>query len=170
MNVCTTFRPDINPLPLRYCPAYHSIISICRIYISHHEVILCRRLMGLVARGISIITVIINISCQIFAIISYNIIKFTRIASITLKQIIPIPSVATSRNIVICNKSFYICLRVNPLFPYIIHIFSPLEWFTLGHTHQAQNKHTTLRRCHTYELKYVTYLLSSCEIMILSIV
>lgn len=124
MNVFPTIRPDIDPLSLSL--AYKPIISTCRIDISHHEVILCRRLMGLVARGISIIT-----------------------------EISILPCVATGRNIIIRYKSFYICLRVNPPFPYIIHIFAPLEWFTFGHTHQAQNKHTTLKRCHTYELKYV---------------
>ena len=139
-------------------PVYRIFLNLGAIY----EVILCRRLMGLVARGISIITEIINISCQIFAIISYNIITFTRIASITLKWVTSLlPCVATGRNIIIRYKSFYICLRVNPPFPYIIHIFAPLEWFTFGHTHQAQNKHTTLKRCHTYELKYVMCSLSS---------
>lgn len=166
MNVFPTIRPDIDPLSLSL--AYKPIISTCRIDISHHEVILCRRPMRLVARVIAIITQII-ISCQICSIISYNIITFTRIASITLKFSI-LPCVATGRNIIIRYKSFYICLRVNPPFPYIIHIFAPLEWFTFGHTHQAQNKHTTLKRCHTYELKYVMCSLSSCEIMLLSIV
>ena len=112
MNICAPSRPDNNTLTPVLKGGYEIIVSTRRIYIPPLEVICCRCRMFFSTRIIKR-----GPFCQDIATISNNIIFPVRPASIALKQIIPIPSVATSRNIVICNKSFYICLRINPLFP-----------------------------------------------------